>query len=94
MSKSNEKALLKTANGLVLILGLLVADIPGIVVATAAVSLGVMSEALFIYIRVQPMLRILRDQSTVSSDSLTLNPRTGREITTAPGGAHRVHESF
>ena len=62
-----------SANGMVLILGLLVEDIPGIVVATAAVSLGVMSEALFIHIRVQPMVRILRDQSTVSTDSLTLN---------------------
>ncbi|UCE62788.1 MAG: hypothetical protein JSU59_07845 [Nitrospirota bacterium] len=61
-----------SANGTVLLLGLFVGDIPGIVVGTAAVSLGVMSEALFIHIRVQPLLRILRDQSGATSDSLTL----------------------
>ena len=61
-----------SVNGAVLFLGLFLEDIPGIVVGTAAVSLGVMSEALFVNIRVQPLLRILRDRSTVTSDSLTL----------------------
>jgi hypothetical protein len=61
-----------SANLTVLILGLFVEDVPGIVVGTAAVSLGVMIEALFIHIRVQPLVRILRDQSAMTSDSLTV----------------------
>ena len=61
-----------SVNGTVLSLGLFLEDIPGIVVGTAAVSLGVMSEALFVNFRVQPLLKILRDRSTVTSDSLTL----------------------
>jgi hypothetical protein len=65
-------ALRLAANVTVLILGLLVEGIPGIVVGTAAVSLGVMIEALFIHIRVQPLLKILRDQSAMASDSLTM----------------------
>ena len=40
-------ALRLSANGTVLILGLLLEDAPGIVVGTAAVSLGVLTEALF-----------------------------------------------
>ncbi|MDX1411913.1 MAG: hypothetical protein R3351_07120, partial [Nitrospirales bacterium] len=40
-----------SANGMILILGLFLEDVPGIVVGTAAVSLGVMSEALFVNIR-------------------------------------------
>ncbi len=63
-----------SVNGTVLFLGLFLEDIPGIVVGTAAVSLGVMSEALFVNFRVQPLLRILRDRSTVTPDSLTLRP--------------------
>ena len=65
-------ALRLTANLMVLGLGLLLEDIPGIMVGTAAVSFGVMCEALFIHIRVQPLLRILRAQSRTSSDSLTM----------------------
>jgi hypothetical protein len=61
-----------SANGTVLILGLLIGDIPGIVVGTAAVSLGVMVEALFIHIRVQPLLKNLRGQTAVTADSLSL----------------------
>jgi len=65
-------ALRLAANLTVLILGLLVESIPGIVVGTAAVSLGVMIEALFIHIRVQPLLKSLRDQSPMATDSLTM----------------------
>lgn len=61
-----------SANGMVLLLGLFVQSIPGIVVGTAAVSLGVMIEALYIHIRVQPLIRILREQSDLTKDSLTL----------------------
>ena len=61
-----------SANGTVLILGLLVDDIPGIVVGTAAVSLGVIVEATFIHIRVQPLLKNLKGQTAVTADSLSL----------------------
>jgi hypothetical protein len=46
-----------TADLTVLLIGLAVGAIPGVVVATAAVAAGVMSEAVFAGIRVQPVLR-------------------------------------
>ncbi len=55
-----------TADLAVLLIGLAVGTIPGIVVATAAVAAGVVSEAIFAGIRVRPVLRDeLRAQSPV-----------------------------
>ena len=65
-------ALRLSANGTVLAIGLLVEYVPGIVVGTAAVSLGVLTEALFIHLRVQPLVKMLRAQSALNSESLTL----------------------
>ena len=65
-------ALRLSANGTILTLGLLVQDVPGIVVGTAAVSLGVLTEAMFIHLRVQPLVKILRTQSSLTAESLTL----------------------
>ena len=65
-------ALRLTANFSVLATGLILEHIPGIVVATAAVSLGVLIEAVFIGIRVQPLLRIMRTQDAGPSESLTM----------------------
>jgi len=45
------------ADGLVLLTGYLLGNIPGIVVATSAVAAGVISEALYVGIVVQPVLR-------------------------------------
>jgi len=45
------------ADGLVLAAGYLIRDIPGIIVATIAVSAGVISEAIYVGIRVQPVLK-------------------------------------
>lgn len=49
-----------SANIVVLTVGYLVGTIPGIVVATSAVSTGVMSEALFVGLRVRPSLKRLQ----------------------------------
>lgn len=61
-----------TANLTILIVGLLLERFPGIVVGTAAVSLGVVIEALFIHLRVQPLIKYLQGQSTTVSESLTM----------------------
>lgn len=45
-----------SANGLVLLLGYLLKDISGIVVATSAVAAGVISEAVYVGFRVQPVI--------------------------------------
>lgn len=45
------------ADGMVLAAGLLIGSVPGIVVAGVAVSLGVISEAVFSWIRVRPVVR-------------------------------------
>lgn len=45
------------ADGLILAMGYLIGSVPGIVVATGAIILGVLSEALFIGIWVRPVLR-------------------------------------
>lgn len=45
-----------SADGVVLSLGYLIGDIPGIVVATSAVAAGVICEAIYVGIRVQPVL--------------------------------------
>lgn len=44
------------ADAIVLIIGYIIGDIPGIIVATAAVSSGVISEAVYIGFRVRPVL--------------------------------------
>jgi len=44
------------ADGLVLVVGYLIGSIPGVVVATIAVVAGVISEAVFVGLRVQPVL--------------------------------------
>ncbi len=49
-----------SANILVLSVGYLIGTVPGIVVATSAVSMGVMSEAFFVGLRVRPLLRRLQ----------------------------------
>jgi hypothetical protein len=60
-----------SANIAVLAIGYLMGTVPGIVVATAAVSTGVMSEALFVGLRVRPLLQRLR-QIAPEGDPLTL----------------------
>jgi len=46
-----------SANGIVLTIGYLIGSLPGIVVATSAVTTGVISEALYVAIAVRPVLR-------------------------------------
>ncbi len=53
--------------------GLWWGTIPGIVVATAAVSLGVIVEAVFIHIQVQPMLKKMRAEEDTSPLPLTMS---------------------
>lgn len=60
-----------SANLVVLSIGYLVGTVPGIMVAASAVSMGVMSEAFFIGLRVRPILRRLR-QIKPDGDPLTL----------------------
>jgi hypothetical protein len=60
-----------SANGTVLTLGLFIESVPGIVIGTSAVSLGVIMEAIFIHLRVLPLLGTLKDQSRMTSDPLT-----------------------
>ena len=45
------------ADGVVLLIGYQIGSIPGIVVATAATSAGVLSEALYVGLRIRPVLR-------------------------------------
>lgn len=45
-----------SADGIVLLIGYLIQDIPGIIVGTSAVAAGVISEALYVGFRVQPVL--------------------------------------
>ncbi|MCL6642610.1 MAG: hypothetical protein K6T71_04735 [Candidatus Bipolaricaulota bacterium] len=65
-----------SANILVLSVGYLVGTVPGIIVATSAVSMGVMSEALFVGLRVRPLLKRLR-QIAPDGDPLTLRDFLG-----------------
>ena len=65
-------ALRLTANLTILISGLMIESVPGIVVATTAVAFGVLTEAVFIHIRVQPLLATMKNQQAPSSDTLTL----------------------
>lgn len=60
-----------SANVIVLGAGYLIGSIPGIVVATSAVSMGVMSEALFVGLRVRPSLKKLQ-QIAPDGEPLTL----------------------
>ena len=53
-----------TTNLSFLLLGLAVGTIPGIVVGTIGISLGVISEAIFIHIQVQPLLEAMRSNYT------------------------------
>lgn len=61
-----------SANILVLAIGYLLKDVPGIVVGTSAVAVGVMSEAAFAGIAVQPVLRGKLRQAPPSSKPVTL----------------------
>ena len=45
------------SNGTVLLIGYLLGSLPGIVVATSAIAAGVVSEAIYVAIRVRPVLR-------------------------------------
>lgn len=45
-----------SADSIVLLMGYLIQDIPGIIVGTSAVAAGVISEALYVGIRVQPVI--------------------------------------
>jgi hypothetical protein len=60
-----------SANLVVLSIGYLVGTMPGIIVAASAVSMGVMSEALFVGLRVRPILKRLQ-QIKPDGDPLTL----------------------
>lgn len=60
-----------SANLVVLGIGYLVGTMPGIIVAASAVSMGVMSEALFVGLRVRPILKRLQ-QIKPDGDPLTL----------------------
>jgi hypothetical protein len=60
------------ADGLVLLTGFLVGNIPGIVVATSAVAAGVISEALYVGIVVQPVLRRHVRTAPAAAQNLTL----------------------
>jgi len=45
-----------SADGIVLLIGYLIQDIPGIIVGTSAVAAGVISEAIYVGFRVQPVI--------------------------------------
>lgn len=60
-----------SANLVVLSVGYVMGSIPGIMVAASAVSMGVMSEAFFVGLRVRPILQRLR-QIKPDGDPLTL----------------------
>ena len=61
-----------SADGLVLAIGYLLGTIPGIVVATAAVAAGVMSEAVYVGLVVRPVLRGELKQAPPVDQPLTL----------------------
>jgi hypothetical protein len=58
-------------DAIVLITGLIVHDIPGIIVATSAVAAGVVAEALYVGVRVQPVLRTKLKPAPVVEPALT-----------------------
>ncbi len=58
-------------DAIVLITGLIVHDIPGIIVATSAVAAGVVAEALYVGLRVQPVLRTKLKSAPVVEPALT-----------------------
>lgn len=60
-----------SANIVVLSIGYLVGTVPGIIVATSAVAVGVMSEALFVGVRVRPIVERLQ-QIKPDGDPLTM----------------------
>jgi hypothetical protein len=62
-----------SANGIVLTIGFLIGSLPGIVVATCAVSTGVISEALYVAIAVRPVLRGALRQAPLVDPPLTWN---------------------
>jgi hypothetical protein len=62
-----------SADGLVLMIGYLIGDIPGIVVATSAVATGVVSEAVYAGLRVQPVLRDRLKQAAPVEQPLTFH---------------------
>ena len=57
----------------VLFIGLAIGTLPGIVVGTAGISLGVISEAIFIHIQVQPLLKTMRTNRIQTEQVMTLN---------------------
>ncbi len=61
-----------TADGLVLVTGYMLGNIPGIVVATTAVAAGVISEALFVGYVVQPVLKFELKAAPPTAVPLTL----------------------
>jgi hypothetical protein len=62
-----------SADGLVLGIGYLIGDIPGIVVATSAVATGVISEAIYAGLRVRPVLRDQLKPATPTEQPLTFH---------------------
>ena len=62
-----------SADGLVLAIGYLIGTIPGIVVATGAVIAGVISEAIYVGLRVRPVLRHQLRRAAPAGPSLTLH---------------------
>ncbi|TEU19441.1 MAG: hypothetical protein E3J21_03830 [Anaerolineales bacterium] len=62
-----------SADGLVLGLGYLIGNIPGIVVATSAVVTGVVSEAIYAGLRVRPVLRHQLRQTAPVAQPLTFH---------------------
>ena len=60
-----------TTNVTILVVGLMLETVPGIIVATSAVSFGVITEAAFIYFKVQPCLMALRVNQNPLDTSLT-----------------------
>jgi hypothetical protein len=63
-----------SADGLVLAAGFLVGTLPGIVVATAAVAAGVISEAVFVGLRVRPVVRGPVQQVPAPKQPITFLP--------------------
>ena len=63
-----------TADGLVLAGGFLLGSLPGIVVATAAVAAGVISEAVFVGLRVRPVVRGALQQAPPSQEPIAFLP--------------------
>jgi hypothetical protein len=61
-----------SADGLVLAIGYLVGSVPGIIVASTAIVVGVLFEALYVGIRVRPVLRDQLKPASPEPRSLTL----------------------